>query len=150
MAQQHFISPKELQLFAQKLAQSAQPGWVLLLEGDLGAGKTTFAQGFARGLGITVPVVSPTFTLLHEYRDGRIPLVHGDFYRLEDPRQAEELHLEDYWENGWIVLLEWPDRLLALPEQYLQVRLDITDSGRSFSLSGKGLTVPDGDSDETE
>jgi tRNA threonylcarbamoyladenosine biosynthesis protein TsaE len=150
MVQQHFISPQELQLFAQMLAQSAQPGWVLLLEGDLGAGKTTFAQGFARGLGVSVPVVSPTFTLLNEYRDGRIPLVHGDFYRLEDPRQAEELHLEDYWENGWIVLLEWPDRLLEFPEQYLRIQLDITDSGRLLNLSGKGLTVPDGDGDETE
>ena len=148
MAQQHFTSPEELQRFAQKLAQSAQPGWVLLLEGDLGAGKTTFAQGFARGLGITATVVSPTFTLLNEYRDGRIPLVHGDFYRLEDPLQAEELHVEEYWENGWIVLLEWPDRLPELPEQYLQVQLEITDSGRLLSLSGKGLAVPDGD--ETE
>jgi tRNA threonylcarbamoyladenosine biosynthesis protein TsaE len=145
---QHFTHPEELQLFAHKLAQSAQPGWVLLLEGDLGAGKTTFAQGFARGLGITVPVVSPTFTLLNEYRDGRIPLVHGDFYRLEDSRQAEELHLEDYWESGWIVLLEWPDRLSKWPEQYLQVKLEITDSGRLLSLSGKGLTVSD--SDETQ
>jgi tRNA threonylcarbamoyladenosine biosynthesis protein TsaE len=150
MVQQHFISPEELQLFAQMLAQSAQPGWILLLEGDLGAGKTTFAQGFARGLGVSVPVVSPTFTLLNEYRDGRIPLVHGDFYRLEDPRQAEELHLEDYWENGWIVLLEWPDRLPELPERYLRIQLDITDSGRLLNLSGKGLTVPDGDGDETE
>jgi tRNA threonylcarbamoyladenosine biosynthesis protein TsaE len=145
---QHFTRPEELQLFAQKLAQSAQPGWILLLEGDLGAGKTTFAQGFARGLGITVPVVSPTFTLLNEYRDGRIPLVHGDFYRLEDSLQAEELHLEEYWESGWIVLLEWPDRLPELPEQYLQVKLEVTDSGRLLSLSGKGLTLPA--SDETE
>jgi tRNA threonylcarbamoyladenosine biosynthesis protein TsaE len=145
---QHLTRPEELQLFAQKLAQSAQPSWVLLLEGDLGAGKTTFAQGFARGLGITVPVVSPTFTLLNEYRDGRIPLVHGDFYRLEDSRQAEELHLEDYWESGWVVLLEWPDRLSEWPEHYLQVKLEITDSGRLLSLSGKGLTVPTGD--ETE
>ncbi len=145
---QYFTSPGALQRFAQKLAQLAQPGWVFLLEGDLGAGKTTFAQGFARGLGITATVVSPTFTLLNEYRDGRIPLVHGDFYRLEDPLQAEELHLEEYWENGWVVLLEWPDRLSELPEQYLQIQLEITDSGRLLSLSGKGLAVPDGD--ETE
>lgn len=145
---QHFTSPEALQLFAQKLAQSARPGWVVLLEGDLGAGKTTFAQGFARGLGITAPVVSPTFTLLNEYRDGRIPLVHGDFYRLEDSLQAEELHLEEYWENGWIVLLEWPDRLSELPEEYLQVQLAITDSGRLLSLSSKGLTVFDGDESE--
>jgi tRNA threonylcarbamoyladenosine biosynthesis protein TsaE len=146
--QQHFTSPEELQQFAHKLAQSAQPGWVLLLEGDLGAGKTTFAQGFARGLGITAAVVSPTFTLLNEYRDGRIPLVHGDFYRLEDPLQAEELHVEEYWENGWIVLLEWPDRLSEWPEQYLRVQLAITDSGRLLSLSSKGLTVSN--RDETE
>lgn len=148
VTQQHFTSPAALQGFAQKLAQSAHPSWVVLLEGDLGAGKTTFAQGFARGLGISAAVVSPTFTLLNEYRDGRIPLVHGDFYRLEDPLQAEELHVEEYWENGWIVLLEWPDRLPEWPEQYLRVQLEITDSGRSLSLSSKGLTLAD--RDETE
>ena len=143
MQQKHFASPEELQLFAEELAQSVEPGWVVLLEGDLGAGKTTFAQGFARGLGITAPVVSPTFTLLNEYRDGRIPLVHGDFYRLEDPLQADELHLEEYWENGWVVLLEWPDRLPEFPERYLHVQLEITDTGRLVTLTPKGWTVRD-------
>jgi tRNA threonylcarbamoyladenosine biosynthesis protein TsaE len=139
--QKHFASPEELQLFAEELAQSAEPGWVLLLEGDLGAGKTTFAQGFARGVGITSPVVSPTFTLLNEYRDGRILLVHGDLYRLEDPLQAEELHLEEYWENGWVVLLEWPERLPEYPERYLHVQLEITATGRLVTLTPKGWTV---------
>lgn len=98
---------------AQELAQKLLPGSVLLLSGDLGAGKTTFVKGFAVGLGIDESkVTSPSFGLIHEYRDGRIPFAHADLYRLgpnisEDV--LEEIGFYEYLNGKWIVAVEWAD-----------------------------------------
>jgi tRNA threonylcarbamoyladenosine biosynthesis protein TsaE len=112
------------------LARSLPPGTVILLEGDLGAGKTTLVQGIGQGLGIPESIDSPTFTLINEYFEGRIPLYHLDLYRLEPP-EVEALHLESYWEGIetplGIVAIEWAEKLRELPAQYLRINLNHHD-----------------------
>jgi tRNA threonylcarbamoyladenosine biosynthesis protein TsaE len=120
------------------LGKTLEAGSVVLLEGDLGAGKTTLVQGLAEGLGIQDLVVSPTFTLISEYKEGRIPLYHFDLYRLVDG-EAGSLYPEIYWEGvevvPGIVAIEWAERLLYMPPQYLQVCLrDLGDRGREAEM----------------
>ncbi|MBE8970559.1 tRNA (adenosine(37)-N6)-threonylcarbamoyltransferase complex ATPase subunit type 1 TsaE [Nostocales cyanobacterium LEGE 12452] len=114
------------------LGESLTPGSVILLEGDLGAGKTTLVQGIGKGLGITEPIVSPTFTLINEYTEGRFPLYHLDLYRLE-PQEVATLNLESYWEGveviPGIVAVEWAERLPYKPESYLSVSLTYGHEG---------------------
>lgn len=107
-----FTSEAELQAFAASLGPHLQTGDVLLLDGDLGAGKTSFTKGLAKGLGITDYVKSPTFTIIREYCHGRLPLYHMDLYRLEDGG-AEDLGLEEYFEGDGVSVVEWPDFLGA-------------------------------------
>lgn len=127
--------------FGGSLGRSLPAGTVILLEGDLGAGKTTLVQGIAEGLGIEDSVESPTFTLVNEYLTGRIPLYHLDLYRLE-PLEVEALHLESYWDglemDLGIVAIEWPERLPYKPESYLQICLSYCDSGRQVEVRGIG------------
>lgn len=110
-------SPAATEAFAAQWAQSLQPDTVILLKGDLGAGKTTFIRGLARGLGITEPIRSPTFTLIHEYRIQQpphlkgLPFFHLDMYRIETPEQLGTLGLEEILERGGIVAIEWAERL---------------------------------------
>jgi tRNA threonylcarbamoyladenosine biosynthesis protein TsaE len=111
---------------------------VILLEGDLGAGKTTLVQGIGEGLGITDSIVSPTFTLINEYLEGRLPLYHLDLYRLE-PEEVKALNLESYWEGVefelGIVAIEWAERLSYKPQAYLSICLNYSvDTGRQASL----------------
>ncbi|WP_293335596.1 tRNA (adenosine(37)-N6)-threonylcarbamoyltransferase complex ATPase subunit type 1 TsaE [Microcoleus sp. CAWBG58] len=124
-----------------KLGRSLPPGTAILLQGDLGAGKTTLVQGIAEGLGISESVESPTFTLINEYFAGRIPLYHLDLYRLE-PQEAEALHLESYWDglerDLGIVAIEWAERLPYKPENSLRISLSYCDSGRQIELMGTG------------
>ncbi len=104
-------SDEETQAIARELAATLKPGDVLLLSGDLGAGKTTFVRGLAQGLGIDPSEVSsPTFTLLHEYRGGRLTLYHADLYRL-DKTATEDLGLEETGVRDGVLAIEWPDRL---------------------------------------
>ncbi|MEH2082369.1 MAG: tRNA (adenosine(37)-N6)-threonylcarbamoyltransferase complex ATPase subunit type 1 TsaE [Nostoc sp.] len=114
------------------LGESLTPGSVILLEGDLGAGKTTLVQGIGKGLGITEPIVSPTFTLINEYTEGRFPLYHLDLYRLE-PQEVATLNLESYWEGieviPGIVAVEWAERLPYKPDSYLSVGLTYGHEG---------------------
>ncbi|MDZ8223516.1 MULTISPECIES: tRNA (adenosine(37)-N6)-threonylcarbamoyltransferase complex ATPase subunit type 1 TsaE [unclassified Nostoc] len=114
------------------LGESLTPGSVILLEGDLGAGKTTLVQGIGKGLGITEPIVSPTFTLINEYTEGRLPLYHLDLYRLE-PQEVAALNLESYWEGveviPGIVAVEWAERLPYKPNSYLSVSLIYGNEG---------------------
>ena len=114
------------------LGQSLNLGSIILLEGDLGAGKTTLVQGIGCGLGITEWIVSPTFTLINEYAEGRLPLYHLDLYRLE-PREVATLNLETYWEGvevtPGIVAIEWAERMPYKPDSYLKVRLTYGDEG---------------------
>ena len=120
-----------------KLGQSLPAGSVILLEGDLGAGKTTLVQGIGEGLGITEPIVSPTFTLINEYPEGRIPLYHLDLYRLA-ASEVEALHLESYWEGVeltlGIVAIEWAERLPYKPPIYLELHLTYSNIGRQVEF----------------
>lgn len=114
-------SPEETKGLAEKLGRLAMEGDVLTLEGDLGAGKTTFTQGLAKGLGVTRVVNSPTFTIIKEY-EGRIPLYHMDVYRLEE--SEEDLGWDDYFYGPGVTVVEWAHFIQAfLPEQMLHIRL---------------------------
>lgn len=129
-------------LLGVSLGQSLPAGSVVLLTGDLGSGKTTLVQGIGEGLGITEPIVSPTFTLINEYTEGRLPLYHLDLYRLE-PEEVTALHPEIYWEGIefplGIMAIEWAERLPYLPPSYLSVCLSYQgDSGRRVDFLGAG------------
>jgi tRNA threonylcarbamoyladenosine biosynthesis protein TsaE len=108
------------------LGESLTAGSVILLEADLGAGKTTLVQGIGKGLGISELIVSPTFTLINEYTEGRLPLYHLDLYRLE-PKEVATLNLETYWEGievtPGIVAIEWAERMPYKPDNYISVHL---------------------------
>lgn len=125
-----------------KLGCILPAGTVILLSGDLGAGKTTLVQGIGTGLGITDPIVSPTFTLINEYPEGRLPLYHFDLYRLS-PSEVEALSLENYWEGQefplGIVAIEWAEKLTYLLHDYLQIQLIYTpDDRRLAKLISRG------------
>jgi tRNA threonylcarbamoyladenosine biosynthesis protein TsaE len=118
----------ETQAIATQLAQLVTTGTIILLEGDLGSGKTTFMQAFGRALGISATITSPTFTLIDEYTEGRLPLYHIDLYRLE-PSQIPSLHLEEYWRGEdfplGVVAIEWASRLPNVPPNYLKINLSV-------------------------
>lgn len=129
-------SPDETESIAIELAKEAKAGSIYTLSGDLGAGKTVFARGFARGLGIMSPVTSPTFTLVNEYRKGRLPLYHFDVYRLGEAEELYDTGFEDYLENGGVVLIEWAERieeLLPRPYFYISIEKDLS-RGEDFRL----------------
>lgn len=120
-----FISHSESQTrrLGERLAQYLEPGDIVALVGDLGTGKTRWVQGVCRGLAITEPVVSPTFTLVHEYQ-GRLPIYHIDLYRLENLAEIETIGLDDYLFGVGVTLIEWADRIRdQLPENHLTVEL---------------------------
>ena len=124
------------------LGRSLPPGSILLLEGDLGSGKTTLVQGIGAGLGITESIASPTFILLNEYPEGRIPLYHLDLYRLQ-PSEVDALHLESYWDGTefplGIVAIEWAERLVYMPLSYLKIQLtSVETSGRQAVITAIG------------
>ncbi|NVY97082.1 tRNA (adenosine(37)-N6)-threonylcarbamoyltransferase complex ATPase subunit type 1 TsaE [Lactobacillus sp. DCY120] len=127
--------------WGKKLGHLLQAQDLLLLDGDLGAGKTTFTQGLAQGLGITRPIKSPTFTLIREYQMGRIPLYHMDMYRLEDS-SPEELGLSEYFAGDGVVVMEWSQFVADfLPAQYLRIqitRLAQADEQRQLTFQAQG------------
>ena len=126
-------TPEETMLLGQLLAPLLAAQDVILLDGDLGAGKTTFTKGLAVGLGIKRNVKSPTFTIIREYQDGRLPLYHMDVYRLEDG-SGDELGLDEYFNGDGVSVVEWSTFVAdELPDQYLRVafkRLD--DQGENL------------------
>ena len=107
-------SSEETYELGRTLGSKAEPGEIYTLTGDLGTGKTVFAQGFAEGLGITEYVNSPTFTILQVYEDGRIPLYHFDVYRIEEPEEMEEIGYEDYFFGDGVTLIEWAELIEEL------------------------------------
>lgn len=117
------IAVGETRDLAAALAALAQPGDLVLLAGDLGAGKTAFAQGFGAGLGVTEPITSPTFTLAQQYA-GRLTMHHLDVYRLDQLGEVAELGLGELLDDDGVVLIEWGDAIVpVLPSDYLEVRL---------------------------
>ena len=120
---------------AAALATEIEAGAVLLLSGELGAGKTAFVRGLAQGLGLDPgDVTSPTFTLVHEYRGGRLPLIHVDLYRL-DRAELDEIGLDEELARSGVVAIEWPERLARPPAAALHVRIiDIGGDTRAIEI----------------
>jgi tRNA threonylcarbamoyladenosine biosynthesis protein TsaE len=133
-------SAEETRALGAALGRRLQPGDVILLHGQLGAGKTTFVQGLAAGLGVMDPVTSPTFTLVHEYRGGRIPLIHVDPYRLDSPADILDLGFDDWLEQEAALVFEWAERLGSLaPDDRVEVRLEfLPDDRRRVRLEAHG------------
>jgi len=110
-----------------RLAGELEAGDVILLEGELGAGKSELARGIAKGLGVTETVTSPSFTILNVYESGRTPLYHFDWYRLESAEELFELGMDEYLGGDGIALVEWPEICPeAVPEDYLRIRIEAT------------------------
>ena len=127
-------TPQETFELGKRLAEAAKPGQVYCLDGDLGVGKTVFTQGFARGLGITGPVNSPTFTIVQQYEEGRLPLYHFDVYRIGDISEMDEIGYEDCFYGSGISLIEWSELIEELlPERAVHVTIE-KDLERGFDF----------------
>lgn len=119
------FSPQETFAFAEQMARQATAGDVYTLIGDLGVGKTVFTQGIARGLGITEPISSPTFTIVQEYESGRLPFYHFDVYRIGAPEEMDEIGFEDYVYGEGVTMIEWANLIQEiLPEHYTQITIE--------------------------
>ncbi len=117
-------SAEETTKIAYDMAMDSKPGDIICLSGDLGVGKTVFTKGFAKGLGITEPVVSPTFTIVQVYEDGRMPLYHFDVYRIDDPDEMDEIGYEDCFFGQGVSLVEWAEKIEELlPENCTRVTI---------------------------
>ncbi|GEN49611.1 tRNA (adenosine(37)-N6)-threonylcarbamoyltransferase complex ATPase subunit type 1 TsaE [Alkalibacterium pelagium] len=133
-------SEEETKALAKRLTDQLKPGMTLLLEGQLGAGKTTFTKGIAEALGISRAVKSPTYTLIKEYTDGKFPLYHMDLYRLEDS-EDEDLGLDDYFFGEGITVVEWGSFMKEdLPEEFIAVTIRTSEdlNDREIILSAQG------------
>lgn len=118
-------SAAETFAYGKALGEKVSPGEVFSLVGDLGVGKTVFTQGLAAGLGITEPVSSPTFTILHSYEEGRMPLYHFDVYRIGDVEEMEEIGYEDCFYGEGVCLIEWADLIREiLPEDCVRITIE--------------------------
>ena len=136
-------SPKETEQLGQKLGQTLPAGTVIAYRGDLGAGKTAFTRGLARGLGITDPVTSPTYTIVNEYLSGRLPLFHFDMYRLHSADDLFDIGWDDYLERGGICAVEWSENVTEAMEDALTVTIQkIGEESRKITLEG-GPTLAD-------
>ena len=133
-------SPNETRALGRRLAERLQAGDVLLLYGDLGAGKSEMTRGIAEGLGVSGPVTSPSFTILNVYEDGCIPLYHFDWYRLESAEELYEMGMDEYLGGDGIAVVEWPTQCPeAIPETHLAVKLKpIGENEREIILTPMG------------
>ena len=123
----------------KEFAKNASPGDVICLSGDLGAGKTVFAGGFAKGLGLKNDITSPTFTILNEYHEGRLSLYHFDLYRIEDANELHGIGYEEYFFGEGVTLIEWPERAVQLiPPNAVRINIE-TDF--ELDLSFRRITV---------
>ena len=134
----HSDSPSATARFGERLARHLRPGDIILLAGDLGAGKTCFSQGIGRGLRVAEAVKSSSFVLVNEYH-GRLTVYHADLFRLSDPAEIAELALEETSRDG-VLLVEWPDRAWdEMPDESLLVHFAITgDRTRQLRLEARG------------
>ena len=118
-------SAEETFAFGEQIGREAKPGQVYTLIGDLGTGKTVFTQGVARGLGITEPVSSPTFTIVQEYESGRLPFYHFDVYRIGDVEEMDEIGFEDYIYGEGVSLIEWANLIEEiLPQERTEIVIE--------------------------
>lgn len=118
-------SPKETYNMGVRMGEKAQQGQVYCMKGDLGVGKTVFTQGFAKGIGVSENVNSPTFTILQIYEDGRMPLYHFDVYRISDIDEMEEIGYEEYFYGEGVCLIEWAELIEdILPENVIWINIE--------------------------
>ena len=132
-------SASETRALGEQLASGLRLGDTVILEGELGAGKSELARGIARGLGVTETVTSPSFTILNVYESGRCPLYHFDWYRLESEEELYELGMDEYLGGDGIAVVEWAERCPdAVPEDCIRIRLEATGE------ETRRITVNDG------
>jgi tRNA threonylcarbamoyladenosine biosynthesis protein TsaE len=133
-------SETETAAVGRDLAQSLRAGDAVLLHGELGAGKTAFVRGLAEGLGVPADAVSsPTFTLIQEYRGGRLPLFHVDLYRLDDPREIDDLGLDEIARDG-VLAIEWAEKLPRAPAGAVTVRIEHGEAdSRTIQIGSSAL-----------
>ena len=133
-------SPAATRAIGEKLAKELRAGDVLLLLGNLGAGKSELTRGIARGLGVTATVASPSFTILNVYDEGRVPLYHFDWYRLNDVEELYEMGMEEYLGGDGVAVVEWPSQCPeAVPESYLEVNIvTVSETEREIILTPCG------------
>lgn len=133
-------SVAETKQLGSALAELARPGDLLLLAGDLGAGKTAFAQGFGRGLGVTEPITSPTFTLAREYQGSRLRFHHLDAYRMEAIEEVFDVGLPELLDDDAVVLVEWGDAIApAVPADYLEIRITLGEGDDDRDLEVRAI-----------
>ena len=133
-------SPEETRAFGRRLAEQLRPGDVLLFYGNLGAGKSEMTRGIAEGLGVSGPVTSPSFTILNVYDDGRVPLYHFDWYRLESAEELYEMGMDEYLGGDGVAVVEWPTQCPEeIPDTHLAVTLKpVGESDREITLTPMG------------
>ena len=132
-------SEEQTELFAQKIAGKLMPGAILILNGEMGSGKSVFARGIIHGLGYSGTVTSPTFTLMNTYEGGVLPVYHFDLYRLNTPEQLYDIGYDEFLYGSGISLIEWAQRMENLyPEQHIIVSIEKT------GIFTRTITVQDG------
>ncbi len=130
-------SPEETEALGAALGEKLQPGTVLTYRGDLGAGKTAFTRGLARGLGCRDTVTSPTYTIVNEYLSGRLPLFHFDMYRLQSGDELWDIGWEDYLDRGGICAVEWSENVEDALEDPVFITIEkISDTRRRITVEG--------------
>ena len=130
-------SPEETEAVGQRLAERLHPGTVIAYEGDLGAGKTAFTRGLAKGLGAQERVTSPTYTIVNEYLSGRLPLFHFDMYRLESADDLWDIGWEDYLQRGGVCAVEWSENVREAMDGAITVRIEKTgEDSRKITIEG--------------
>ena len=136
-------SPTETEAVGEALGRLLQPGTVLAYRGDLGAGKTAFTRGLARGLGCAEQVTSPTYTIVNEYLSGRLPLFHFDMYRLAGADDLVDIGWEDYLERGGVCAVEWSENVEDALEDAILVTIEKTgEDSRRITVEG-GVELAD-------
>ena len=138
----HSHSAGDTRELGERLARALSPGAVVAFTGDLGAGKTAFVSGMARGLGAREQVTSPTFNIVHEYLSGSMPLFHFDLYRLSSPEELFDIGWEDYLDRGGVCAVEWSENISgALEEPFIRVdlRRRAGDNDRVITIEGVEL-----------
>ena len=137
------FSPEETEAVGAALAQRLTPGTVIAFQGDLGAGKTAFTRGLARGLGCDESVTSPTYTIVNEYLSGKMPLFHFDMYRLRCADDLFDIGWEDYLERGGVCAVEWSENVSDAIEDAVMVTIQKTgDTSRCITIEG-GINLAD-------
>lgn len=143
----HSDSEAETEALGEKLVQTLPAGSVVAFTGDLGAGKTAFVRGMARGLGIRTRVCSPTFTIVSEYEDGRLPLFHFDLYRLGGADELFDIGWEDYLRRSGICAVEWSENAAGALEEpcvHVDIRRGEQDNLRDIAITGAALPAAEG------